>query len=323
MDKLRVVTSVALSAALIALIGCGGGGGSALLRVGGPEQAAPPVAPALSVDLQQALRELDSLPTPEGVDAAAFASLKAGLRQMLIERGTGKFTSAAPGSSRSKVADLTAAADGGAGRFHWSYRSEGDFDQNSIVNVADLATMGINYGTDSTAPGWATARAADGNENGQVDLPDLVSIGANFLNRVTRYSLQRSDAPDPGGTWTEVDSIPFSSSTVPAGELRQFDFLLGNPVIGYYRVTPCDAAITGVPSNVMQWPVPGLAPWPMFGHDVQRTRRSPFTGPATNALKWSYTAGAQVVSSPRSPQTARCTWAAMTRNCMPSTLMAR
>ena len=36
----------------------------------------------------------------------------------------------------------------------------------------------------------------------------------------------------------------------------------------------------------------------MFGHDPQHTRRSPFTGPATNALKWAYTTGGAVVSSP-------------------------
>jgi outer membrane protein assembly factor BamB len=34
--------------------------------------------------------------------------------------------------------------------------------------------------------------------------------------------------------------------------------------------------------------------WNMFGHDLQHTRRSPFTGPATNALKWSYNTGRQI-----------------------------
>ena len=39
--------------------------------------------------------------------------------------------------------------------------------------------------------------------------------------------------------------------------------------------------------------------WWMFGHDPQHTRRSPFTGPMTNTLKWVYTTGSVVsVSSP-------------------------
>ena len=37
----------------------------------------------------------------------------------------------------------------------------------------------------------------------------------------------------------------------------------------------------------------GLAesPWPMFQHDAQHTGRSPFVGPETNVLKWSFATG--------------------------------
>jgi outer membrane protein assembly factor BamB len=295
MGKLRAVTSVALAAALFALTGCSGGGGSAPLRAGEPQQAAP----AVTVDLQQALRQLDALPTPDGVDAAAFASLKAALRELLMQRGTGKFTSVAPASVRSKVTDLTATADGSGASFHWSYRNEGDFNQDSIVSVADLTPLGIHFGKDSTAPDWATARAADGNENGQVDLPDLVSIGANFQSRVTGYYLQRSDTPDPGGIWTQVADVPFTSSIVPAGQLRQFDFLLDSALNAYYRVVPHDSMSAGIPCYPVHFPMlVGPGDWWMFGHDPQHTRRSPFTGPATNALKWAYTTGAPVASSP-------------------------
>jgi hypothetical protein len=231
---------------LLLFAGCGGHGAGTLQPV---LQSTPP----LSVELRQALKELDALPVPEGADPAAFAALKDTLRKLLIDRGTDKFTSAAPGSSRSKVTDLTVQADGAGARFHWSYRNEGDFNQEGIVNVSDLTTMGINYGKDSAAPDWATARAADGNENGKVDLPDLVSIGANFLNRLTAYDLQRSDAPDPGGTWTPAAQVPFAASSVPAGELRQFDFTLDAAPSGYYRVVPCDGADAGVPSDPVEW----------------------------------------------------------------------
>ena len=197
MGRVRVVISVALITVFLALIGCGGGGNNAHLRAGAPEQTAPPGVPPLGVDLQQALWELEALPTPQGVDAATFALLKAELRKMLVGRGASKFTSAAHGSNRSKVIDLIAEREASGALFHWSYRNEGDFNQDGIVNIADLAMMGINYGKDSTAPDWATARAADGNENGHVDITDLYSIGEDFLNRVTRYRLQRSDTPDP------------------------------------------------------------------------------------------------------------------------------
>jgi outer membrane protein assembly factor BamB len=42
----------------------------------------------------------------------------------------------------------------------------------------------------------------------------------------------------------------------------------------------------------------GPGDWSMFGHDPKHSRRSPFTGPATNALRWSYTTGDAVSSSP-------------------------
>lgn len=38
--------------------------------------------------------------------------------------------------------------------------------------------------------------------------------------------------------------------------------------------------------------------WWMFGHDARHTMRSPITGPATNALQWSFATGDKVYSSP-------------------------
>jgi hypothetical protein len=242
MGKVQVLISFTLIVMLSGLISCG------------TSKDALPTAgldtPALSQSLQQALSELDILPTPQGADAANFAGLKAALRKMLIARGSSKLASAAPGSARSKVTDLAVAQDGASARFHWSYRNEGDYNQDSAVNVQDLTPLGIHWAKDSTAPDWAVARVADGNENGKVELGDLVSIGANYLYRVTRYSLQYSAKNVFGSVWTEVASIPFASSMVPAGQLRQFDFPLATALNGYYRVTPYDSTQAGIPGAV-------------------------------------------------------------------------
>ena len=47
----------------------------------------------------------------------------------------------------------------------------------------------------------------------------------------------------------------------------------------------------------------GLAdsPWPMFLHDPQHTGRSPYNGPSTPALKWSYATGGGVSTSSIGP----------------------
>ena len=39
-------------------------------------------------------------------------------------------------------------------------------------------------------------------------------------------------------------------------------------------------------------------PWPMFRHDLRHTGRSPYEGPATATLAWTYVAGSSVTSSP-------------------------
>ncbi len=46
--------------------------------------------------------------------------------------------------------------------------------------------------------------------------------------------------------------------------------------------------------------VSGLAntPWPMFHHDIRHTGQSPYLGAQTNTVKWTYTAGDSVRSSP-------------------------
>jgi len=38
--------------------------------------------------------------------------------------------------------------------------------------------------------------------------------------------------------------------------------------------------------------------WPMFGHDEQHTHRSPYVGPADPEVKWTFTAGDEINSSP-------------------------
>jgi len=42
----------------------------------------------------------------------------------------------------------------------------------------------------------------------------------------------------------------------------------------------------------------GESPWPMFRHDLKNTARSPYTGPATPDLVWSFQANDGIVSSP-------------------------
>ena len=52
-----------------------------------------------------------------------------------------------------------------------------------------------------------------------------------------------------------------------------------------------------IPTNTAQAQL-AVTPWPMFGQNVKHTGRSSYIGPETPALKWSFTTGGAVISSP-------------------------
>lgn len=57
--------------------------------------------------------------------------------------------------------------------------------------------------------------------------------------------------------------------------------------------------VTPTPTPAPKPPSPTLShPWPMFGHDPQHTGQSEYNGQETPALKWSYDAARDILSSP-------------------------
>jgi len=57
------------------------------------------------------------------------------------------------------------------------------------------------------------------------------------------------------------------------------------------------AGTLALPDSVVEAQI-AESPWPMFGHDLQHTHRSPYLGAQTNNVRWSYTTGNTVFSSP-------------------------
>ena len=86
---------------------------------------------------------------------------------------------------------------------------------------------------------------------------------------------------------------------LPAGGVLAFDPAKNISDAGLMYVV---VLLTGEAEWRLQeiWVGFGAAPgdWWMFGHDPQHTRRSPFTGPATNTLNWSGVTGGPICSSP-------------------------
>jgi hypothetical protein len=111
----------------------------------------------------------------------------------------------------------------------FSYYNQGDYDQNTEVNIADLTPLGANLGRSNTDPDWNGARAAtDGDSNGVLNISDLTPIGANFFANIGSWNAYAgaagdypSSAADDNGAAAELESIPTSSLSAVDGISRR------------------------------------------------------------------------------------------------------
>ena len=71
-------------------------------------------------------------------------------------------------------------------------------------------------------------------------------------------------------------------------------FLIALGVILCLVLSPVIALMPGDTAQAQ----PADSPWPMFCQNPQRTGRSPYSGPEVPTLKWSFTTGDMVWSSP-------------------------
>lgn len=206
-----------------------------------------------STSMASEIAELDAMPVPPGTDPRVFALLKSALKRMMMA-GSFKAASAPPSSNLSKVDDLAGTGDTTSATFTWTYRNQGDYNQNQIVNIQDLTPLGQNFGKTPASPDWTTAQLADGNRNNLVGLDDLTPIGANFNKRVSGYHLQYSTDGTTG--WAQVADSPWTESAVPGpGGPRVFTHILAPAQAGFYRVLPYDdAAVEGIAGDAVQFP---------------------------------------------------------------------
>lgn len=112
-----------------------------------------------------------------------------------------------PHGSPNKVADLTVTElSAGHVRLSWTEVNAGDYNLDGIVNLQDLAPLGMYFGLTSSDPGWDVVRATDGNRDGRIGVPDLVPIGVNYYSEVAGYIVKRGAPGDPP-TWQTVATL--------------------------------------------------------------------------------------------------------------------
>ena len=112
-----------------------------------------------------------------------------------------------PFGSINKVTDLTVTElNAGQVRLAWTEVNTGDYNLDGIVNLQDLAPLGMYFGLKSSDPGWDVVRIADGDKNGIINISDLTPLGANYYSEVAGYIVKRGAPGDPP-TWQAVATL--------------------------------------------------------------------------------------------------------------------
>ncbi|TXK77824.1 dockerin type I repeat-containing protein [Paenibacillus sp. N3.4] len=57
----------------------------------------------------------------------------------------------------------------------------GDINHDGRVSIGDLVFVTANYGKSSSSPDWTQVKAADVNNDGQIDLIDLAVVASKIL----------------------------------------------------------------------------------------------------------------------------------------------
>ena len=259
MSSLRVL-GLTLLFAIVAVSGCGQGTDMTAAPTIAPISASPFGAGTPAANSKAAtdpIKELQAINTPEGVDPALFTQLKDALEKELRAKGATKAVSKPPAEGFGKVTDLTVIAIPDQYmtdyKLRWSYRNDGDYNQDGIVNVADVVPLAQHYGEDASDPN-SIAGVVDGNRNGRVGADDITVIARNFMSEVSGYDVRYS--------YSEYGTFESSGISVGFGEAlgdanHRLYFIPKKPIDNdsssyvHYRVVPVDAALRqGELSNV-------------------------------------------------------------------------
>ena len=230
---------------------------------GGKSGAGPEPQPA-PLTIEDQLAELDALPLPKGVDSLLWTQLKGEMKKILLEQN--KVSSAAPAADASQT---TLRFEPAAQELHWSFFSQGDYDQNGEVNISDITPIAQNFGKSAGGGSFAVEAiesVIDGDGNGEINIADLTPIGINFGRRVGSYNIYKSassgDYPPAntaanGAGATLVGTVDLTSAVGDSSlERLSFEFALGQPDAStFYWVRPNDAVggtgEDGTPSSVL------------------------------------------------------------------------
>ena len=233
----KVLLLLAFTASALILFACARGGALVGRNNRAELSSALPTSsvPQRFLALQDAVKVLKSFHALTGVDANVFTQIKDELEKQLSAKGVSKFTSKPPTGEANRVTDLTLINNpDGSYTLTWTYKNVGDYNQDGIVDIADIAPLAENF-FEPTSPDneWI-----DGNLDLFLDIADIAPLAEHFFTRVAGYIVEVST--DEGTSWEEVVRVPVTLGSRSGGAGRlTFSFPLTAPIeMGLYRVRP-------------------------------------------------------------------------------------
>ena len=153
------------------------------------------------------------------------------------------------------------------GLLEWRYASQGDYDQNGEVNIADLTPLGMHFGESAVPlPAFdyeSALSVIDGDGNGELNLSDITPIGQNYVRTANGgygvftsghfddYPALETQFGDPPAT-PAVIGVPLGYAIGTPGTDRLLFRTVAPPGVRadeYIWVRPSDGVQYGSPSN--------------------------------------------------------------------------
>jgi len=208
-----------------------------------------------SYTIQEIVKDADSLLPACHLCTKTYELLKEEFIRLVRSQFVGKLVATPPIGTRNKVSDLSITGIGdGLFSVAWSYVNIGDYNQDGIVDVADVSPLAEHFGERKNGGVFPHPQdfVIDGNKDGVIDVGDIAPIAENIFSEVMGYIIEGSD--DSQGEFSEIRRVAFADAI--KGNIVTFAVQVENPP-KYLRVVPFDSAGSrGEASEPAETPLP-------------------------------------------------------------------
>lgn len=193
-------------------------------------------------------------------------------------------------------------------KIFWTYKLRGDGNCNQKFDFADFGVIGAKYKLLASEFG---CEIADADGKGKIDFADLGIIGANYNKGIGGLKIYRDEDPELNTLLGIIDTSGIIKADFTLG---YFDYkILASGFKKcwytfeksgrYLKLVLIDINGDEVSDQMSKVDTKisntdGAGDWKMFGREASHKRCSPILGPKTNAVKWTFTTDAEVISSP-------------------------